>query len=273
MRLPRLTLPLLVLAMPVASAADTRLFEMRVYYAAPGKLDALNARFRDHTLKLFEKHGITNVGYFVPAENPDNRLIYILAYKDLEARTAAWAAFRKDPAWQSAQKASEVNGKLVAKVDEIYLTPTDYSPIVEPKLASPERVFELRTYTTPAGKLDNLHARFRDHTLKLFEKHGMTNVGYWTLATAPGVKPATPAAIKALGGKAGPDAKLPEVTMIYLLAHPSAEARDKAFAAFRADPVWVEARAASEKAAGGSLTVPEGFQSLMMKPTDYSPMR
>ncbi len=133
------------------------------------------------------------------------------------------------------------------------------------------RVYEMRTYYAPEGKLDALHARFRDHTVKLFEKHGMTNVGYWTLATAPGVKPAKPAAIAALGGKAGPDAKLPEVTMIYLLAHPSAEARDKAFAAFRTDPAWVEAKAKSE--AGGPLTVPEGFQSLMLKPTDYSPMR
>ncbi len=111
-----------------AAAPDTRCFEMRTYYAAPGKLDALNARFRDHTCKLFEKHGMQNLGYWVPMDNPDNKLIYLLAYPSREAREKSWKAFMADPDWQKAYKASEVNGRLVAKAESLFLSATDYSP-------------------------------------------------------------------------------------------------------------------------------------------------
>src|SRR5262249_40893157 len=93
---------------------DTRVYELRTYYAAPDKLDALNDRFREHTVRLFEKHGITNVGYWVPVDNPDNKLIYLLSYPSREAREKSWQEFLADPDWQKAQKDSEVNGKLVA---------------------------------------------------------------------------------------------------------------------------------------------------------------
>src|SRR5437867_2000713 len=89
-----------------AADNDGRIYEMRVYYAAPGKLDALNTRFREHTCKLFEKHGITNVVYLTPIENPDQKLIYFLSYPSREARAASWKAFMADPEWQSAYKAS-----------------------------------------------------------------------------------------------------------------------------------------------------------------------
>jgi len=118
------------------SAADEtpkmRLFELRTYTAAEGKLDALQARFRDHTVKLFEKHGMTNVGYWVPSEGDKskNTLIYILAFPDKEARNKAFKEFGADPEWQKAQKESEANGKLLAKPPEsLFLTPTDYSPM------------------------------------------------------------------------------------------------------------------------------------------------
>src|SRR4051812_32262685 len=88
----------------VEAAEDTRCFEMRVYYAAEGKLDALHSRFRDHTCKLFEKHDITNIGYWVPIENPEQKLVYILAYPSRAAREASWKAFMADPDWQSAAK-------------------------------------------------------------------------------------------------------------------------------------------------------------------------
>src|SRR4051812_16423530 len=120
----RLALSALTLAALVAMTADSpaadpdaRVVEMRVYYAAPGKLDALNARFRDHTTKLFTKHGITNVGYFVPVgDNPENKLVYFLAYPSKEAQEKMWKAFTTDPDWLKAKAASEANGKLVAKV-------------------------------------------------------------------------------------------------------------------------------------------------------------
>ena len=209
-----------------AAEPDTRLFEMRVYYAADGKLDALNARFRDHTLKLFAKHGMTSLGYFVPVKNTENKLVYFLAYADRAARDAAWKAFQADPDWKAAQKASEANGKLITKVEAAFLTATDYSALAAPK-AYGQGVFELRTYTTEAGRLDNLNARFREHTLKLFEKHGMTNVTYWNLAADQ------------------KGAKSPLVagnTLIYLLTHKSADAAKASFDAFRADPAWIAAK-------------------------------
>ena len=113
-------------------AKDTRLFEMRTYYAAPGKFEALHSRFRDHTNRLFRKHGMTLIGYWVPTEKAkgaDNTLVYILAYPNKEVREKAWAGFAKDPEWTQAKTASEVNGKLVDKVDVLFLNATDYSPI------------------------------------------------------------------------------------------------------------------------------------------------
>src|SRR5947209_4887446 len=114
------TLSLLVVGclLAPASAADreSRVYEMRIYYAAPGKLDDLHQRFRDHTCKLFEKHGITNVGYWVPVDNPESKLIYILAYPNRKAREASWKAFLADPDWNRARKDSEANGALVVKV-------------------------------------------------------------------------------------------------------------------------------------------------------------
>src|SRR5436309_2928544 len=103
----------LLMTMTIARAADTRCYEMRAYYAAPGKLDALNARFRNHTMRLFEKHGMVNIGYWMPTDNPDNKLIYILGFPSREAGDKAWKEFGADPEWQKVQKESEANGRLV----------------------------------------------------------------------------------------------------------------------------------------------------------------
>jgi NIPSNAP len=119
---------------PPSTARGGRVFEMRTYYANPGKLEALHARFRDHTTKLFEKHGMTNVGYWVPIDGKTGAatgttLLYILSYSSLEARKKAWDAFQNDPEWKSVKDASEKDGKLVEKVDSVFLSPTDYSAI------------------------------------------------------------------------------------------------------------------------------------------------
>ena len=243
---------LVALSAAPAGAADTRCYEMRIYYAAPDKLDALNTRFREHTCKLFEKHGMVNIGYWVPMTNTENRLVYLLAYPNREAREKSWKEFMADPDWQAAYKASEKDGKLVAKAESIFLAATDFSPAIKPSAATEPRVFELRTYTASPGNLENLLARFRDYTLKLFEKHGMTSFGYWT--------PTDP--------KNGAGQKL-----IYLLVHKSPEAAAAAFKAFRADPDWVAAKSASEQKAGGSLTVQDGVKSEFLAPTDYSPSK
>jgi hypothetical protein len=105
-----------------------RLFEMRTYHTLPGRLDALNARFRDHTNKLFVKHGMELVGYWTP-QGKDDTLFYILAYPSREAREASWKAFQADPEWKAAREASEKDGKIVDKVESVFMDPTDYSPI------------------------------------------------------------------------------------------------------------------------------------------------
>src|SRR4030095_7634535 len=112
----------------VDAAGKGRVFEIRTYTANPGKLEALHARFRDHTTKIFEKHGMTNVGYWVPIDKDTgaatgNTLVYILAYPSLEARKKAWDDFGKDPEWIAARDASEKDGKLVEKVDSVFLSP------------------------------------------------------------------------------------------------------------------------------------------------------
>jgi len=243
---------LVALSAGPAGAADTRCFEMRIYYAAPGKLDALNARFREHTCKLFEKHGMVNIGYWLPMTNTENKLVYLLAYPNRDAREKSWKEFGADPDWQAAAKASEKDGRLVTKADSIFLAATDFSPAIKPSTATEPHVFELRTYTASTGNLENLLARFRDYTLKLFEKHGMTSFGYWT--------PTDP--------KNGAGEKL-----IYLLVHKSPEAAAVAFKAFRADPDWIAAKSASEQKAGDSLTVQDGVKSEFLAPTDYSPSK
>ncbi|WP_448658954.1 NIPSNAP family protein [Sphingomonas sp. CJ99] len=115
---------------PVAGA-DARLFELRIYYPEPGKLAALNDRFRQHTTKLFARHGMDNIAYWndaPSADAPEGRIVYVLAFPDRASRDAAWAAFVADPEWQTVAKASEANGKLVKKIDSIFMTATDYSP-------------------------------------------------------------------------------------------------------------------------------------------------
>jgi hypothetical protein len=110
---------------------DTRVFEMRIYYANPGKMEALHARFRNHTNKLFVKHGMTLIGYWSPTDpkQAEQKLIYILAYPNKAAADKSWADFRADAEWNTARKASEKDGPLVAKVESVYMNPTDYSPI------------------------------------------------------------------------------------------------------------------------------------------------
>jgi len=111
-------------------AKDSRCFELRTYYAAPGKIEALHARFRDHTNKLFLKHGMELVGYWVPSDKEQgDKLIYILAHKSREAAKKSWQDFQNDPEWKKVKAESEANGKLVEKVDSVFMTATDYSPI------------------------------------------------------------------------------------------------------------------------------------------------
>lgn len=121
------------LGQTTTAKADTsgKVFEIRTYTAPPGKLDALHARFRDHTLSIFKKHGMNSVAYFAPTDEPRSKdtLIYILSFPNRDAATKAWADFRDDPEWQRVSKESEANGRIVAKVDSVFAQATDYSPL------------------------------------------------------------------------------------------------------------------------------------------------
>jgi hypothetical protein len=106
------------------------IYELRIYRAQPGRMGALQARFRDHTCALFEKHGMTNVGYWTNAiGGRTDELWYILGYEDLAARQTSWAAFGSDPDWHTARAASEADGPLVHHVQNRILAPTDFSPL------------------------------------------------------------------------------------------------------------------------------------------------
>jgi hypothetical protein len=110
---------------------DSRVFELRTYTTPEGKLPNLNARFRDHTRRIFDKHGMTSIGYWVPQDAPDsqNTLIYIIAHKSREAAKKSWADFQADPEWQKVSAESQKDGRIVSKVVSVFMDPTDYSGI------------------------------------------------------------------------------------------------------------------------------------------------
>jgi hypothetical protein len=137
----------------------------------------------------------------------------------------------------------------VAKIDSTFLSATDYSPAVKPAQAKGRRVFELRTYVTAENRLKNLHARFRDHTCKIFENHGITNIAYWTPMDAD-------------KGKAH--------TLTYLISHASRAQAGKNWREFGGDPAWKKARAAS--VADGKILAKRP-QSTYLKAVDYSPIQ
>ena len=193
---------------------------------------------------------MVNIGYWLPLTNTEQKLVYLLAFPDRDARDKSWKEFSADPEWQAVAKETERNGRLVTKVESIVMAATDFSPAVKPIKSSTPLLYELRTYHAAPGKLDALLARFRDHTTALFTKHGMKQFGYWV----PKDK------------KDGADD-----TLIYILAHQSSEACAAAFKAFRADPSWIKAKADSE--VNGPLTVTDGVKSVLMSPTDFSPAK
>ena len=110
-------------------AVAERVFELRTYTTLPGRLPALNKRFKDHTMKLFEKHGMKNEMYWVPTDPKlaENTLIYVISHASEDAAKKSWDAFRADPDWHKARDASEADGKIVAKVESVFMKKTDYS--------------------------------------------------------------------------------------------------------------------------------------------------
>ena len=134
MQMKRKLLPLLFLATALtllSTPAQARIFELRTYTAAEGKLPELSARFRDHTTRIFKKHNMEVVGYWIPQdpEKSKNTFVYILAFPSREAADKAWMDFQADPEWKKVATESEANGKLVLKVDRLFMDATPYSPM------------------------------------------------------------------------------------------------------------------------------------------------
>ncbi len=245
-------LPVLVLSVVAfaPSFASAEVFELRTYTTNEGKLPNLNARFRDHTVALFKKHGMESVGYWVPTdeEKSKNTLIYVIRHESRDAAKASWQAFLSDPEWQKVAKESQVDGQILAKApDSVYMEAADYSPsfTCEP---SDEAVYELRIYRCNEGKLANLDARFRDHTLRLLEKHGVRNVAYWHPTDEPDSKD----------------------TLIYIVRHASPAAAQTSWKAFGADEQWKKVAEESQK---DGKFLRERPESIYMKATDYSAIR
>lgn len=231
------------------SDPNNRLYELRTYYASEGKMQDLMNRFQNHTLKFFYNYNMRLEGFWLPlGDNKENKLVYLLSYPSREARDKSWKEFMQDKEWISVIKNSAINGEIVAKVESIFLKTTDFSPNDMKSVG--DRVFELRTYKTTPNHLPNLLERFRNHTLKLFEKFGMTNIMYWTPTD------------KAQGA---------DDILIYFLTHKSKESGLASFKAFGADPEWQAVKKASEEKAGGSLTI--SVTSEYFAPAAFSPLK
>jgi hypothetical protein len=226
-------LMMMALLSTVVQAADEKVYELRTYTAEPGRVDDLVTRLKSAS-QLFAKHGMENLIFWAPykdKESGQDRMTYVLGHKSREAAAASWKAFIADPEWHKLRDANEANGKVVTKVDSTFLVRTDYSPAAKVGPLEAGRVYELRTYTTPEGKLADLDSRFRSHTMKLFEKHGMTNGPYFHPADAD-------------KGAAN--------TLIYWVSHKSQDAATASWKGFRDDPEWIKVRDASE--VNGKLT-------------------
>jgi hypothetical protein len=130
-------------AAQATSTAAGHVYELRTYTAAEGKLANVNARFRDHTIRIFNKHNMKSIGYWTPLEEPsaqaaagpctpprpETTLVYILEHPNREEARKNWAAFMTDPEWVKAKAESEVGGRIVAKAESLFLNPTDFSPL------------------------------------------------------------------------------------------------------------------------------------------------
>ena len=215
------------------------LFENRVYTTVPGKLPALNDRFANHTIGFFRQYGVGMMGFWTDEIGVSNQLTYITTFDSMADRETKWAEFGSDTKRQQIFAETEVNGPLVALVENTFMRLTPYSP--SPQLSS--KVQELRVYDTLPGRLPALHDRFANHTMALFERHGIQNVAYWTEDVGTNNR------------------------LVYMLGYESLGDREKSWASFGADADWKKAREASE--ADGSIV--RRSRHRIMRLTDYSP--
>jgi hypothetical protein len=216
------------------------IYEWRSYEATPGKLPALHTHL-EVAGGLFKKHQLGVLGFWTEEIGTGGQVSYMWIYDDLAEREKKLGAFGSDAAWkrQVAEETEKEGGPVVARVHNTMLQLTPYSPT--PRLTT--RLQEWRIYEAMPGKLPNLHNRFANHTLRLFEKHGIANIGYWTEVFGTSNR------------------------LVYMLGYPSLGDREKSWVTFQADPDWQRARAESEKS--GPLVAKT--YATILRPTAYSP--
>ena len=216
------------------------IYEWRTYEATPGKLPALQTHL-EVAAGLFKKHQLGVLGFWTEEIGTGGQVNYMWIYEDLAEREKKLAAFGSDSVWkrQVAEETEREGGPVVARTHNTMLQLTPYSPT--PRLTT--KIQEWRIYEAMPGKLPDLHNRFANHTLRLFEKHGITNIGYWTEVFGTSNR------------------------LVYMLGYPSLGDREKSWTAFQADPDWQQARAESEK--NGPLVAKT--YARILRPTAYSP--
>ena len=262
----------------ISQDSSSTIYELRSYVSEPGRQADVLKLIEGGGMTFMKKHQLNLAAVWVPADVKDERVFTLVRHKSKESCDASWTAFQNDPAWKEVVQKSVVDGKKPVKsIERVFMSVNDYSPSLDVKPAG-ERVFELRTYIASNGNLAGLNARFRNHTLKLFEKHGMTNIMYWSaLEGEPLTCGKLLEAVSPIGkADAKIDVNAPAAgnSLIYFIAHASEEAAKESFGKFRVDPVWEKVRTESEASAGGkSLTADGGVKSLFLKATSFSPLK
>ena len=118
---------LLLVTASLAPNSFSEIYELRTYTSHEGKLENVLNRFENHTMALFEKHGIRNIGYWV-SEDQDNTLIYIVAHESRDRAKHSWENFVSDPKWKAARNASVADGPIVNKIENLYMKKASFSP-------------------------------------------------------------------------------------------------------------------------------------------------
>lgn len=241
------------------AAEPGKLYELRIYVTNPGKLEDLHNRFRNHTCKLFEKHGMENIIYWdvvegdkTDGERAKNMLVYFIAHKDEAARDASWKAFIADPEWQAAAKKSEENGKILAEAPiAILMRDVAFSPADEEVNRDSDaepRLFELRHYNDGPARVPFTVDRFGSGEVEIFQEAGMQTLKFWRTTD--------------------------DKSFIYLLAHKDREASKKSWATFMKNfRGFMQKYNESGKTPPADAPASSGMEIRFLKPTDYSPRK
>ncbi len=255
MRLLILAIGIFFLNLPSPLVAEG-VFELRTYHVAPDKMEPLLIRFREHSLALLSKHGMTHLGYWVPLDADAARvgpLVYVVTHASKNAGRASWGAFSRDPEWHRARDNSEVDGKLVTAFTSVYHVrlPNWVAPENATPAEAKHRVFEFKTFKSSEGGLSKLEACVRSWTSEHFPKHGVHVLDVW----------------RPLDKDKGAD-----TTIVCLLAYRDAEAARAAWRSLEADPTWIEslrtAELMSDQQETGQMTA-----SKLWQPVDFSPLQ